>query len=164
MPGKLRWAVATAFLTMTGVSCQGQSAEEEARPEPPGSESTAPANLPLKEIMRGLETDLADLAHGIWIEDPAVSGAAARRIALHPKVIPEQMTAIQASLMDEFPAFVQQDLGVHDAAVGFAEAARASVATADLFPAYLQIQQGCMACHAIYRTRVSEALKGSGDS
>jgi hypothetical protein len=162
MPGTLRWVVPVLFLGVTVTSCQRPPAEEEDGAARTPSESTVPANLPLKEIMRGLETDLADLAHGIWTEDPAVSGAAARRIALHPKVIPEQMAAIQASLMDEFPAFVQQDLGVHDAAVGFAEAARPPVGTAELFAIYLRIQQGCMSCHSAFRARVTEALKGPG--
>jgi hypothetical protein len=122
--------------------------------------SADPANLPLKEIMRGLESDLVDLAHGIWTDNPKAAGAAARRIASHPRVTPEEMATIQASLKDEFPPFAQMDLKAHDTAVAFADAAEALPPTSELFSGYLQIQQGCMACHANYRTRVSEALNG----
>jgi len=112
--------------------------------------------------MRGLELDLADLAHGIWIEDHESAGAAASRIAGHPKVIPEQMVAIQASLSNEFPAFVQQDLGVHDAALEFTQVAESAAATEELFAIFLRIQQGCISCHSAFRARVSEALSGPG--
>jgi hypothetical protein len=114
--------------------------------------------------MRGLESDLADLAHGFWIEDHGIVRDAALRIADHPRVPPEQLTAIQAALVDEFPSFVQQDQGVHDLAVALADDAGSSVPTQDLFAGYLQIQQGCMSCHTAFRGRVSEALVDTDDA
>ena len=159
MQGKLKWVLAAGFLSMVCFSCEGQPAEKTAPPESRRSEAPTPANLPLKEIMRGLESDLAELSHGIWMEDHGAAGAAAGRIASHPKVTPEEMAAIQASLQDEFPSFVQMDLKVHDAAVAFADAAEASEDWAELFAGSLQIQHGCFSCHETYRTRVSQALE-----
>ena len=92
MPDRLPWAFVVALLAVTTPSCRGPSAEEEA-PTPPPRSAAAPATLPLKEIMRGLESDLIDLAHGIWIEDHGLAGDAANRIANHPRVPPEQMAA-----------------------------------------------------------------------
>ncbi len=157
----LRSPVFAVFLAVTGVSCQGPREEEADTSARPPTAPSVPANLPLKETMRGLESDLADLAHGIWIEDREAAGAAAMRIANHPRVPPEQLAAIQAS-HDEFPAFVQLDLGMHNSAVALAEASASSVPTEELFAAYLQIQQGCMSCHTVYRTRVSDALGDPG--
>jgi hypothetical protein len=112
--------------------------------------------------MRGLEKDMAEVAQGIWTEDHEVVATAARRIADHPKVIHDQMGAIQAALGSEFPAFVQQDRGVHEAAVELAEAADSSIEMLELFAINLRIQQGCMSCHTVFRARVSEALIGEG--
>ena len=72
--------------------------------------------------MQGLEADMAAGAHGLWIEDRAIVEAAARRIAEHPRVTPEQMSIIQATLGEGFAAFARHDRDVHDAAVAFAEA------------------------------------------
>jgi hypothetical protein len=146
------------------MSCQGPAEESPEPPQPASSETDAPLVLPLKEIMQGLERDLNDLAHGIWIEDHGTAVAAARRIADHPRVPPEQMAAIQASLLDEFPGFVREDAGVHNAAAAFAEASPSSLATEEVFTVFLQIQQGCRSCHLSFRVRVSEALSGSGDN
>ena len=127
-------------------------------------ELQAPSNLPLREIMRGLEADLAAVAHGIWIADHEAVRTAANRIAEHPKVIPEQVAAIQAALGGEFPAFVQQDLAVHGAAMDLIEAVDASRTTSELFDIFLRAQQGCMSCHSCYRTRVAEALTDTGSA
>ena len=143
---------------MTATSCQEPPRAETEFTEPAPLESVPAVRLPLKEIMRGLETDLASVAHGIWIEDHEVVGTAARRIADHPKVSPEQMDAIHTALGDEFPAFVLQDQAVHDAAVELVEAADSGHATAESFDIYVRMQQGCMSCHAAFRAPVTEAM------
>ncbi len=124
-------------------------------------ESNRPSNLPLREIMRGLEADLAAVAHGIWTEDHEAVRTAAKRIAEHPKVIPEQVAAIQAALGGEFPAFVQHDQAVHGAAMDLVEAVDSSRTTSELFTVFTRVQQGCMSCHSGFRSRVAEALTGA---
>lgn len=111
--------------------------------------------------MQGLEADMAAGAHGLWIEDRASVEAAARRIAEHPRVTPEQMSIIQATLGEGFAAFARHDHDVHDAAVAFAEAA-AGAEVADLLAGYVRIQEGCVSCHSAFRTRVSGALASPG--
>lgn len=125
-------------------------------------ESNRPSNLPLREIMRGLEADLAAVAHGIWTEDHEAVRTAAKRIAEHPKVSPEQVAAIQAALGGEFSAFVQHDQAVHGAAMSLVGAVDSSPTTSELFSVFTRVQQGCMSCHSGFRSRVAEALTGAG--
>lgn len=117
--------------------------------------------MTLKVIMQGLEADMAAGAHGLWIDDREAVRVAASRIADHPHVAPEQMGVIQATLGDEFRDFARLDKVVHDAAVALADAA-AGQSGADLMPGYIRIQEGCLACHAAFRPRVSEALGAPG--
>jgi mono/diheme cytochrome c family protein len=132
------------------------------RPTTGGVSAASPTGvLPLVEIMRRLEADLADVAHGIWVEDPGTVRDAAGRIAAHPRVPPEQMATIRSTLGDELAAFAAMDGSVHDASVALAEAAEAGAATAELFAGYQRIQEGCLGCHAAFRARVFEALRGA---
>lgn len=126
-----------------------------------GSGPEPGAVLPLVEIMRRLEAELVDVAHGIWVEDPGTVRDAAGRIAAHPRVPPEQMATIRSTLGDEFAAFAAMDGSVHDASVALAGAAEAGAATAELFAGYQRIQEGCFGCHAVFRARVLEALRGA---
>lgn len=115
----------------------------------------------LKQIMQALEADMAGVAHGIWLEDREAVRAAAERVADHPRVTPEQMATIQATLGAEFATFAGMDGEVHGASVALRDqAAEASVA--ELAAGYVRIQQGCVACHAAFRPRVSEALNPPG--
>lgn len=120
------------------------------------AEVAGQAGPTLKSIMQGLEEDMVDLAHGIWIADREAVRVAAQGVADHPRVTPGQMATIQAELGDEFPLFVQQDQGVHAAAVELTSAAQAN--DADLLPVFVRIQEGCVGCHSRFRERVSEAL------
>lgn len=162
MHKNLRRIIAIAALPMIALSCR-EVPEEAAPSQPDSAVSSRPSNLPLREIMRGLETDLAAVAHGIWIGDHEVVRAAANRIAEHPRVIPEQVAIIQATLGDEFPAFVQQDKVVHDGALDLVEAVDASRTTSELFSILAGVQQGCMSCHSGFQARVAEALTGAGE-
>jgi len=156
-----RWALMAASLALVSASCQAPRPAEEPRQSEP-AESGSTAVLPLKEIMRALEADLTEVAHGIWTEDHQAVRAGAGRIADHPRVTPRQMGAIQTTLADEFPGFVQQDQAVHNTAVQLVEAVDAAQATGDLFRIYLRMQQGCMSCHTAFRARVIEALYPEG--
>ena len=81
---------------------------------------------------------------------------AAQGIADHPGVTAQQMATIQAELGDQFASFVGFDQGVHADAVELTSAAQ--ISEEDLLPLYVRIQAGCVACHSVFRERVSEAL------
>ncbi len=124
--------------------------------------STESSTLPLRDIMRGLENDLTGVGHGIWIGDHDAVRTAASRIAEHPGVTSDQMSAIQAALGSEFSIFVQHDRAVHDEAVALAEGVDSSWAPAQLFGSYVRLQEGCMSCHTVFQARVAEALANPG--
>jgi hypothetical protein len=162
MSPSLRLTLSSACL-VAAAACQDPPTPETdsgATPEP-AAEAT-PATLPLKEIMAALEADLADVAHGIWIDDAGVVSAAATRIADHPRVPPEQMATIQSLLGEAFGAFAQMDRQVHDDAVALAEAANSGRPLYDLLEGAIRIQNGCLACHTAFRPQVSEALAADG--
>jgi len=171
MHKQTRWTLISAALVAIAVSCEEPPATEKddsvpTRPEVTAeviAEVTAVANLPLRDIMQGLEDDLATLAHGLWVEDQEIVRQAARRIADHPKVIPTQMVAIQTALGGDFPTFVAHDQNVHQAALALAEAAVSMMPVSDLFDGYLRIQRGCLSCHMAFRARVSGAVVDEGD-
>jgi cytochrome c556 len=162
MHKNLRRIIAIAALAVIALSCR-EIPEETAPSQTDSAASAKPSNLPLREIMRGLETDLAAVAHGIWIGDHEVVRTAATRIAEHPRVIPEQVAVLQAALGDEFPAFVQQDKAVHYGALDLVGAVDASRTTSELFGIFASVQQGCMSCHSGFQARVAEALTGAGE-
>lgn len=167
MRKQTRWTLVGAALVAITASCKEPPATERDYPAQTSpevtAEVTAVANLPLKDIMQGLEGDLATLAHGLWIEDREVVRQAAGRIADHPKIIPTQMVAIQAALGSGFPTFVAHDQDVHQAALALAEAADSMMSVPELFDGYLRIQRGCFSCHMAFRSRVSEAVTDEGD-
>jgi cytochrome c556 len=171
MQKQTRWTLVGAALVAITASCEEPPATERDNPAPTSPEVTAEvtgdvaaaANLPLKEIMQGLEGDLATLAHGLWIEDREVVRQAAGRIADHPRVIPTQMVSIQTALGSSFPSFVAHDQNVHQAALALAEAADSMMSVSELFDGYLRIQRGCLSCHMAFRAPVSEAVTDEGD-
>ena len=112
--------------------------------------------------MRGLEAEMAAMAHALWLEDPAAVAAAAARVADHAKVRSEQMGVIQSTLGQEFAAFVHHDQTVHEAAVAVGAAAGAGAAPGDLLAGVVAVQGGCVACHTAFRARVSAALASAG--
>ena len=158
VPAAGSWLLAVGSILLATVSCQPPPAEETDAAGDVPTESPEPTNLPLKQIMQGLEADLASVAHGIWTEDHRAIAEAATRVAEHPKVTPEQMQAIQAELGNQYPAFVQQDMAVHDGSVELAGAAQAYAPVGELFGVYVRVQQGCMSCHAAFQSRVRAVL------
>jgi hypothetical protein len=156
-----RTAMLTLLAVATACGPAPQSDETPAGTAPEASAVPPAAPGSLKAIMQGLEADLANVAHGIWAEDAEAVGAAAGRVADHPRVTPEQMAVIQATLGEDFAAFVQYDQAVHRASVALAEGAAGATAVEHL-SGLQRIQQGCVSCHSAFRTRVSAALNPPG--
>ncbi|MBL8986890.1 MAG: cytochrome c [Gemmatimonadetes bacterium] len=163
----LRLSAVTLTLALVGAGgCRTESPPAARPAEPPHSTAAEPEGaggpgLPLREIMRALGADMGAVAMAVWADDRAGVAAAARRIADHPSVSAEQRAAIQAALGAEFPAFARHDHAVHEAALGLAAAADSGRVGAALLAPLGQVQQGCIACHDAFRTRVAAAL---GDS
>jgi hypothetical protein len=117
-----------------------------------------PDQLPLPEIMRDLERDMAAIGSALWMEDfPAVT-AAARRVADHPSTSVEYRQAIQEELGGDFPTFVEYDQKVHFAALLLAERAEASAPISELLELQHAVAQGCIGCHAGFRSRLQPAM------
>lgn len=121
----------------------------------PAAEGTG---LPLRLIMQGLAADMARVADGVWTGDGGAVFAAALRVAEHPRVTPAQMGIIQALLGSEFSVFVAHDGRVHDAAVALSRAADSGASPEELLEGFVEVQRGCVACHARFQSRVSSAL------
>jgi hypothetical protein len=120
------------------------------------------APLPLRLIMQGLSSDMARLAEGLWVGDRATVASAASRVAEHPRVTPEQMGVIQSLLGTEFSLFVGHDGRVHDAALALSRDAGANAPLEELLRGFVEVQQGCIGCHAAFQERVSSALAAAG--
>ena len=164
MHRRKRWILVCVALGVITASCGEPPAVERHDSAPTAPLATTVARLPLKDIMQGIGRDLMTVANGFWVEDHQVIQQAARRIADHPKVTPEQMVAIKTALGSDFPGFVRHDKDVHEAAVALAEAANSMESVPDMFDDYLRIQRGCVSCHAAFRTRISEALSESASA
>lgn len=158
-------ALALAGALFAGCAPEAQDAPESQEASEPASATqdhaevgAAAGTLPLKEIMQGLERDMADAAHGLWTQDAAAVETAAGGIADHPRVPQEQMAIIQATLGDDFGKFVEFDQAVHGASVALRDLAAQGPPMEDLLAQMVVIQEGCVACHTAYRAKVSEAL------
>jgi hypothetical protein len=121
----------------------------------PHSEEAVPRKL--RSLMTGLSIEMQRIQAGLWLEDFLMIEEGARAIAQHPRITPEEIQAIRQALGDEFEAFVQFDVRVHDEALEVAKAAEGKN-LALILRHYSRIQQGCLACHAGYRVRVQKAL------
>lgn len=163
----LRLRAVTLTLALIGAGgCRTESLPPARPSEPPPTAAVEPEGeggpgLPLREIMRALGTEMGAVATAVWADDRAGVAAAARRIAEHPAVTPEQRAAIQAALGAEFPTFARHDHAVHAAALALAAAADSGRVGAALLEPVGRVQQGCVACHDAFRGRVAAAL---GDS
>lgn len=112
-------------------------------------------------IMVGLQQDMARLDRAIWIESYDSIAVAARAVADHPTVPPEEFQRISGVLGDEMPSFGAMDRNVHDLAVEVEEHARAGRLEGVLSTG-AELRQGCVGCHSAYRERLREALGGPG--
>ena len=115
---------------------------------------------PLRFLMVGLGQDMSRISDGLWHEDYEMIRQGARGVADHPRVMPKEMAAIKAALEGRFESFVGFDQLVHHTADELAEAAemRDMQRVLDL---QSRLQQGCISCHAAFRSEVRQALYGS---
>ena len=145
------------------VGC-GEPPEEEP-PAAPGVRDSATAlrgALPgLFGIMLGLQEDMRRLDRGLWIESYDTVAAAARAVADHPTVPPEEFQRISSVLGDEMASFREMDRNVHDLAVeieGHAQGGRLD----GVLATGAELRRGCVDCHTAYRARLREGLAGDG--
>ncbi len=109
----------------------------------------------LKTIMVELGEQMARVQSALWLEDLPTVSTAARQVADHPHVSPDERARVQGALGEDFAAFVTADRAVHDAAVRLSEAAGGG----DLDGTVRElgaVQAGCVACHSQFRERLSK--------
>ena len=111
----------------------------------------------LKEIMQGLRNDFVRIGDGLLHDNFAEIAAGARGIAEHPRIPPDQVKRVAAELGTEMPAFKQMDKRVHDLSLRILSAAESSEAEQAL-QGFLEMTEGCLACHANYKERVAAVL------
>lgn len=111
----------------------------------------------LKKIMQDLQSDSALVVQGLLIDDFDTVADAAARIANHPRIPPEQVALVAAELGTEMPAFKQLDTLVHNLALSIGAAAQEGDSNS-IAANYTRMLDGCLACHASYKQRVSEVL------
>lgn len=107
----------------------------------------------LRSIMVGLGSDMDEISRGLWLEDLAIVGAAARAIAEHPHVSDAERMRIQGVLAADFAEFIKGDRHVHDTAVRLSGAASAGDMASTL-DELANLQAGCVACHQSFRERL----------
>ena len=105
-------------------------------------------------VIEGIRS-LADSPTLLAIPFFIMSGA--NGIANHPHIPAGQIELIAAGLGKEMAAFKQMDTAVHDLSLEI-KAAAESHARASVVSGYLKTIEGCVACHNVYKDRVSAAL------
>jgi hypothetical protein len=119
--------------------------------------SSTAASPELKEIMQGLRDDTVEIADGLLTDDFERVARGAAGIASHAQIPPEQVKLVAAELGAEMPTFKQFDISVHELSLSIAAAAEKkdrNQASAD----FHRMLDGCLACHATYKDRVSTVL------
>lgn len=111
----------------------------------------------LKQIMQGLRNDAALVLDGLLIDDFDEVADAAARIADHPQIPATQVTQVAAELTTEMAAFKQFDSLVHDLSLSIRSAALENDRDRAI-AGYQQMVNACLACHALYRQRVTKTL------
>lgn len=141
----LGWVGACLFLAGCG---EGGQRLDAARSADTAGVAAEPSSL--LAIMRGLEVDMDRVSHALWAERYDSLAAAARAVADHPKVGPEERARILGTLGERAAEFQQADVRVHDAGVELAAAAEARDEER-VVRALGALQAGCVACHADFR-------------
>lgn len=165
---RTRWITATLpgslALALAAGACDAP--EDDARDNPDraaqgaaDSVTATRAALPtLFTLMLGLQGDMSRVSHGLWLEQYDSIAAAARAVANHPMVPPEEAEQIREVLGADMVRFKGFDQTVHDLAVHMAEAADARD-MAGVLEADAALRDGCVACHTAFRTRLREGIR-----
>ncbi|MFO7894254.1 MAG: hypothetical protein R6U63_11000 [Longimicrobiales bacterium] len=132
---RTRWITATLAGSLALALAAGAcgAPDDAARANPDGAAQGAAdsvtatrAALPtLFSIMLGLQGDMSRVSRGLWLERYDSIAAAARAVADHPAIPPEEGQKIAGALGDDMARFQAFDQTVHDLAVRMAEAADA---------------------------------------
>lgn len=110
---------------------------------------------PIKTIMQRLMMDMQTIEVGIWNENYETIWSGAENIVNHPKIPMEQRKEIKRILGPKMKAFVGFDKQVHNQADSLAQDAKAKNMD-EILKHYSIIQQGCVSCHANFRTKIVE--------
>lgn len=123
------------------------------------ADASGRAALPgLFAIMANLQADMTRLEQALWVEDYPMVATAARAIADHPHVPPDEAARIARVLGGDMVRFKALDGEVHDAAVRLSEhAARGEVE--GVLTADAALRRGCVGCHGEFRERVREGME-----
>lgn len=113
----------------------------------------------LKTIMQGLRNDTVLMMDAMLIDDFDAVVEAAKRIADHPRIPPEQVSLVAAELGPEMAAFKQFDTLVHDLSLTVRDAAEVGDGVR-VQKNFQDMIAGCLGCHSAYRQRVSALLAG----
>lgn len=125
--------------------------------------SEAATETDLKEIMQGLRDDSVAILDALLVDDFDAVAVAANGIANHARIPGAQVQLVARELGPEMPAFKQFDHQVHDLSLSIMAAAKEqdrARAIAD----YQHMLDGCMACHAAYKERVSKVLSAADET
>ena len=110
---------------------------------------------PIKTIMQLLMMDMQTIEVGIWNENYQTIQTGAENIVNHPKIPVSQRQEIKGILGAKMKAFVALDRQVHNHADSLARDAKAKNMD-EILKHYRIIQQGCVSCHANFRTQIIE--------
>ncbi|SMO88780.1 cytochrome c [Fodinibius sediminis] len=108
---------------------------------------------PIKTIMQRLMMDMQTIEVGIWNENYDTIWSGANNIVNHPKIPLGQRKEIAGILGKKMKAFVALDKQVHNHADSLAQDAKAKNMN-EILKHYSIIQQGCVSCHANFRTKI----------
>lgn len=111
----------------------------------------------LKEIMQDLRDNLVEITDGLLVDDfdRVVQGATG--IAQHAPIAGPQAKRIAETLGPEMAAFKQFDEQVHALSVVIAASGKEKDREA-LIMDYQRMVNGCLACHAAFKERVTQVL------
>lgn len=111
---------------------------------------------PIKTIMQRLMMDMQTIEVGIWNENYDTIWSGANNIVNHPKIPLAQRKEIKGILGKKMKAFVALDKQVHSHADSLAQDAKERNMN-EILKHYSIIQQGCVSCHANFRTKIIES-------
>lgn len=121
------------------------------------SANTMAAEPSLREIMQHLNSSLGVILEGMLLEDYEQIAEGAEGIAHHAHIVAPQVERIAEELGAEMAVFSQFDEQVHDLSVSIAELASERDRGAIQLD-YHHLVDGCLGCHALFRTRLSSVL------